>query len=695
MRRFFSLLSIVMLSEAVFASPVYPASYSIVMNSDDGTEVNATEWFEDGFLPPANAMGRCEEGDDYSAGFRFHLEDLAQGEQVACARLRLSSRGGEVTSSASLLIEGVLQESPTTFSAQERPSQKIPKTSAKVEWVIEKSWVASVRRCPLYYESPNISSIVNEIISLPGWGSGPEGKTMIITITDQGSAPGELNLLEFEDYWSDSDIRNPAVLEIYRSVYDTFVGKEFLGSVTDTSATVNVISLIDTDVRVVYGTEPDIYTDCSEVYLGHPAGKSLEISIGDLLPDTRYYYRLVYKAAGEDPVGYSEERNFHTQRSRAAEFMFTVQTDEHLREMYKIPPDLRGRELYRTTLSNIGNSRPDFFISLGDMSVGGDGYPPGFPPGGDSDIFFQEGKRRYLLQREYLDTVAHSIPFYCVIGNHEGEQGWLYQGDSTSSAAQLTRARKEIFPNPAPGGFYSGNTDTVPGVGFREDYYAWEWGDALFVVLDPFWYTTTKPHNWNGPGSMNGWDWTLGKVQYDWLYETLQNSDATWKFVFTHHLTTTVSPACYGRGGVEVVKYSVDGNPTFEWGGEDESGNLVFDLERPDWQHGPVHDMLVENGVTIVFHGHDHFFAAQVLDGVVYQECPQPGDAEYTMGHAENGEYRVGELLPNSGHIRVTVSPRYVTVEYVRSFLAGEGENEEVAFRYTIPNHPHHSENVH
>jgi hypothetical protein len=32
------------------------------------------------------------------------------------------------------------------------------------------------------------------------------------------------------------------------------------------------------------------------------------------------------------------------------------------------------------------------------------------------------------------------------------------------------------------------NGDHLP-----EDYYAWEWGDALFVAIDPFWYTTTKP----------------------------------------------------------------------------------------------------------------------------------------------------------------------------------------------------------
>ena len=33
-----------------------------------------------------------------------------------------------------------------------------------------------------------------------------------------------------------------------------------------------------------------------------------------------------------------------------------------------------------------------------------------------------------------------------------------------------------------------------------QDYYAWTWGDALFVVIDPYWYTTTKPYVGNEGG---------------------------------------------------------------------------------------------------------------------------------------------------------------------------------------------------
>ena len=53
-------------------------------------------------------------------------------------------------------------------------------------------------------------------------------------------------------------------------------------------------------------------------------------------------------------------------------------------------------------------------------------------------------------------------------------------------------AQKKFYLNPIPDSFYSGNTDTlaaIDGDHFREDYYAWTWGDVLFIVFDPFQYT--------------------------------------------------------------------------------------------------------------------------------------------------------------------------------------------------------------
>jgi hypothetical protein len=203
-------------------------------------------------------------------------------------------------------------------------------------------------------------------------------------------------------------------------------------------------------------------------------------------------------------------------------------------------------------------------------------------------------------------------------------------------------------------------------------------------VLDPFWNTTTNPTQSN-----DAWKWSLGKPQFDWLQRTLENSSARYKFVFTHHITggsTTLADGVTrnlaARGGVEVAD-------KYEWGGLNADGVTDgFAANRPGWSM-PVHALLVRNKVNVVFHGHDHLYACQTLDGIVYLECPQPGTANYTsLGSAGDGKYTTGTLLPNSGHIRVTVTPALATAEYVRAYRPADEtstrHNRDVAHALTL-----------
>ncbi len=101
----------------------------------------------------------------------------------------------------------------------------------------------------------------------------------------------------------------------------------------------------------------------------------------------------------------------------------------------------------------------------------------------------------------------------------------------------------------------------------------------------------------------------------------------------------------------------------------------------------PIHQLFVKYGVTIFFQGHDHVFAHQELDGVVYQETPNPADATYTAFNRE--AYRSGDVLPCSGHLRVTVSPAEVRVDYVRSVNPGDekragAKDGDVGFTYAV-----------
>ena len=160
---------------------------------------------------------------------------------------------------------------------------------------------------------------------------------------------------------------------------------------------------------------------------------------------------------------------------------------------------------------------------------------------------------------------------------------------------------------------------------------------------------------------------------------TLEGSQAKWKFVFIHQLIGGADKD--GRGGVEVAGY-------YEWGGKNADGTWGFDQQRPGWGT-PIHQLLVENHVTAVFHGHDHLFVKQELDGIVYQECPQPASARAngTDSAAQYG-YLSGEILGSPGHIRVTVGPDKVTVDYVRSYLPPDEKsgqmNGQVDYSYNI-----------
>ena len=207
--------------------------------------------------------------------------------------------------------------------------------------------------------------------------------------------------------------------------------------------------------------------------------------------------------------------------------------------------------------------------------------------------------------------------FFC-LGNHDGESSEGRRGedrDKTNqpSGAEPTRiwsvnARKKYFPNPFPdsrskNSFYSGNQAEVPNVGLIEDCYAWHWGNSLFIVLDPFWYSTGRAKT-----EGDHWHQTLGKDQYQWLVKTLTESKAQFKFVFIHHLVGGADRN--NRGGIASA-------PFFEWGGKELDGTRTFAKHRPNWKL-PIHDLLVKHGVSIIFHGHDHLYAKEEMDGIIY-----------------------------------------------------------------------------
>lgn len=425
-----------------------------------------------------------------------------------------------------------------------------------------------------------------------------------------------------------------------------------LGRPTKDSITASVLAYADREGLIRYGTQAGEEAAKTAVF-PLKSGEPAEIAISGLQPDTQYFYRLNTRE-GSGAWSAEPEHSFRTQRPPGKTFTFTVQADPHLDS--NVDPALLER-----SLQNCLNDRPDFLIDLGDTFMT-DKY---------RGVRTLQTKH-YLAQRYYFGIIGHSAPVFLVLGNHDGETGSRRRLDETVWANSM---RTKYFPNPIPDGFYTGNDVKHPTLGLLEDYYAWEWGDALFIALDPFWFSDERKGD--------NWSRTLGAPQYQWLKRTLDGSKAKFKFVFLHHLVGGATPE--GRGGSEAA-------PFYEWGGKNQDGTDGFQAHREGWPM-PIHQLLVKNRVDVVFHGHDHIFAKQDLDGVVYQEVPQPGNPERNgreqmpRSAAEYG-YLNGKILAGPGYMRITVGPEKFTVDLVRSYLPGqknaERKNGQVSFSYDI-----------
>lgn len=446
----------------------------------------------------------------------------------------------------------------------------------------------------------------------------------------------------------------------------SWLGTELLTRPTATSVTVTVVP--NSAIRLYYQysvTSGGPWSATSET--NAPAGTPTSVVISGLSPSTRYYYRLAFSEDGGSTWSNRPENSFYTARAAGSEFSFTITSDSHVNIVM-------GSAATWTSVCNdvVNRGAADFHLDLGD-TVAIRGLDPGDVAGAEE---------AYEDQLQFFNIFSGSRPVFLVPGNHEQREGWHVDGTPNDDGPPEdslpvigVNAQKKYFPMPVPDGFYTGDNSTltyIDGDGRRENYYAWTWGDALFVVIDPYWYTTTKPYvtdlgggETSGTGSGDSWDWTLGLAQFNWLKTTLTNSTARYKFIFAHQLLCDASLSNqedYGHAGANHVHM-------VEMGGKNEDGTTDgWSIERAGWGSDPIHQILAQTGVSAVFHGHDHQYAYEMRDGVVYQSVPTSG-----WGDGQNGfnMYATGDgytirALPNTGHLRVTVAPDETTVQYYR-----------------------------
>ncbi len=440
-------------------------------------------------------------------------------------------------------------------------------------------------------------------------------------------------------------------LHVQAATSISFTGSEMLGRPEKTSITVKIVPNSTIVYHYQYGLASGTYTGQTADFTAASEQPS-EIVINGLSPNTRYFYRMQYHVTGESDWVDRAEHSFWTQRAEDSSFTFTVTSDSHVNIM------LGNAATWTNTLNNVVTDHPDFEIDLGDTFA-------------MDDVTTSAGaETAYKYQLQFFNLVSASSPIFLAAGNHEEQEGWHLDdtGDPVTSKPVLgTNAQKKYYLNPVQDSFYSGDTSTyapLGGDGLREDYYAWTWGDALFVVIDPYWFTNTKPFIGNtgggetsDTGSGDRWDWTLGLDQFNWLKTTLETSGAKYKFIFAHHMTGGSDD--YVRGGANPANL-------VEWGGYNEAGTVYeWETKRPGWGSEPIHQMMVANGVSAFFHGHDHQYAYEKRDGIVYQSLPSAGFLGNGFNIYSSGDRYTIQALPSPGHLRVSVTPTETTVDYV------------------------------
>jgi len=444
-------------------------------------------------------------------------------------------------------------------------------------------------------------------------------------------------------------------------LYQTdFPGTVILGRPTNADITFNILSTEDIPQIRVHAMSTVTGAVALSPVFPVEAGLSVIAKLSGLMPSSGYYYTIV-RGYYDGTVHCSPMHTFQTQRAPGEPFKFSVVADSHL-----------GTEnhcdvtRYAQTLTNVHNDNPDFVISLGDDFRASMLKQPAI----STDV-----EQLYLNQRPYANIVAQDAALFNVNGNHELQFGWLLDGSEYNVAVWALKSRLAHFPNPRPNSFYSGQStpyNLIPN-GLLENYYAWIWGNSLFIVLDDYFYSQSE----------SGWDVSLGSEQYFWLGSVVQ-TPATFKFVFHHHLCGSV------RGGIEWTE-------AYEWGGytpkseTNSNQNWAFTEMRPGWPI-PIHPMLVASGVTIVFQGHDHLYTKQDHpDGIVYMTVPMPGfnPVKFFGGDNDNSEsFHSGTILSPAGHLTVEITANTATVNYIYSRIPADGTktgvNGQLANSFTI-----------
>lgn len=393
-----------------------------------------------------------------------------------------------------------------------------------------------------------------------------------------------------------------------------------------------------------------------------PAPDVCEWAIDGLKPGAHYRYRVIEADGAPETDRVVASGAFVTQRPAGEAFRCALLADPHILVRDFTPDELAAHPIPAAEAKRYGGvdravwtfkswrayghgmlprvaqlavrRRPDFVVNLGDMvDLHGFGF--------NVPVLDERWARKgFLDYRRLLGPLGARAAHFAVIGNWDGERGFFTDEERERSRSQRFR----YLPNP-------GATTYPEGGSPHQDYYAFTWGDATFVVLNVISYTKAKNllNRRADPGRPDAF--TLGAAQRSWLERTLAAAKTRWRFVCIHH-------AVGGRGGDRK-------NSAYGRGGGRAAGV---------GEQAKIHALMVKHRVNAFFYGHDHVFTDMVVDGIHYT-LPGSCGAPWKFSDRETG---YEHYWPDSGFAMLDVAPEQVVVTFITA-------DNALLHRYRIP----------
>ena len=163
---------------------VPPGSSTVDVRVASGTD-DAEESATGSVSLTSSDLELVADGSNQTVGMRFNGIAIAKGATINNAWIQFQTDQVS-TGLASLTIRGQAADNPTTFTTTATDVSSRPRTTAAVPWS-PPDW-PSVGAALDPQRTPNLSSVIQEIVNRPGWAS---GNSMALIISGTGQRVAE------------------------------------------------------------------------------------------------------------------------------------------------------------------------------------------------------------------------------------------------------------------------------------------------------------------------------------------------------------------------------------------------------------------------------------------------------------------------------------------------------------------------